>query len=139
MRRTVLSTIAVMSLTTLSIVACATAPVDEGFGGLVQEQNPAQPEEQPPSAKLPPSTQSTDEPADAGTDTTTTSKDAGAPPKDASTPPTDSGAPPPPTTGGDCDPNDPTYFIKFAMESNPTLCPCSASQCCYMGIACVTK
>ena len=128
-----------MSLTALSIVACATAPVDDDFGGLTQEQNPTQTEEQPPSAKLPPATQSSDEPADAGTETTNPPKDAGAPPKDASAPPTDSSSPPPPTTGGDCDANDPTYFLKFAMESNPTLCPCSASQCCYMGVGCVAK
>lgn len=129
-----------MSLTALSIVACATAPVDDDFSGLTQEQNPAQPEEQPPSAKLPPATQNTDEPAaDAGSETKPPAKDAGAPPKDASPPQTDSGSNPPPTTGGDCDPNDPTYFLKFAMESNPTLCPCSASQCCYMSLGCVTK
>jgi hypothetical protein len=139
MRRTVLSSITVMSLTALSIVACATAPVDDDFSGLTQEQNPTQPEEPPPSAKLPPSSQSTDPAADAGTDAKAPPKDAGAPPKDASTPPPDSSTPPPPPPGGDCDPNDPTYFLKFAMESNPTLCPCSASQCCYMGLGCVTK
>ena len=128
-----------MSLTALSIVACATAPVDDGFSGLTQEQNPTQPEEQS-SAKLPPATQNTDddEPVDAGTEPKTPAKDASAP-KDASTPPADSGSNPPPTTGGDCDPNDPIYFLKFAMEATPTLCPCSASQCCYMGLGCVTK
>ncbi len=140
MRRNVLSSITVSSLIALSIVACATAPVDDGFSSMTQEQNPTQPaEEESPSAKLPPSSQSSDTPTDAGSDAKPP-KDSGAPPADASTStPPDSGSPPPPTTGGDCDVNDPTYFIKFALESNPTLCPCSASQCCYMGLGCVTK
>lgn len=141
MRRTVLSSITVLSLTALSIVigACATAPVDDGFEGLTQEQNPAQPPEEQTSAKLPAPTQNTGDPEDAGTETKTPPKDAGAPPKDASTPPADASTPPPATTGGDCDPNDMTYYFKLLLESNPTPCPCSASQCCYMGMACVTK
>ncbi len=139
MRRTVLSSITVMSLTALSIVigACATAPADDSYGDLVQEQKPTAPEEQPPSAKLPPKTQSTDEPADAGTDAppkqAAAPKDAGAPPQDASPPP------PPPTTGGDCDANDPMYYFKFLMNPNPGSCPCSASECCYLTLGCVAK
>jgi len=140
MRRNVLSSITVMSLTALGIVACATAPMDDDFGDLTQEQNPTQPEEQPPSAKLPASSQSNDA-KDAGTDAATTpAKDAGTPPKDASTPPpADSGTPPPPGTGGDCDTSNPLYVFLFAMEENPTTCPCSTSQCCYLGMACLPK
>ena len=140
MRRTVFSSITVMSLTALGIVACATAPMDDDFGDLTQEQNPAQPDDQPPSAKLPPPSQSSGA-TDAGTDATNNPppNDASAPPKDASTPPPDSGSPPPPSTGGDCDPNDPLYIIKFIAEANPSMCPCSASHCCYMGMACLPK
>ena len=131
MRRTVLTSITVMSFTALSIVigACATAPVDDGFGELTQEQKPTEPQEETPSAKLPPPTQSTnDTPADAGTD---------AAPKDASTPPKD--ASPPPTTNEDCDLTNPLYYIKFITSSDPSPCPCGASQCCYMGLGCVDK
>ena len=142
MRRNVLSSITFGSVIALGVVACATAPVDDGFGSATQEQNPTQPaEEESPSAKLPPSSQGAGTSTDAGADAAKDAKDSGAPPADASTanPPSNPAPPPPPTTGGDCDPSDPVYFIKFATEANPTLCPCSASQCCYMGLGCVTK
>jgi len=139
MRRNVLSRITVLSFTalTFAIAACATAPVDDPLEGLTQEQNPAAPEEEQTSAKLPPPTQSTDEPADAGPTVAPPTKDAGTPPKDASTPTPDASTPP--TTSDECDPNDPLVFIKLMMESNPQPCPCAASHCCYMGVACLPK
>jgi hypothetical protein len=139
MRRSVLNSIIVMSLTALTaaIGACATAPVDEDFSGLTQDQTPAQPEENA-SAKLPPATNPMkDQPApnDAGTDAKTVAKDASPPPADSSTPPADSGG----GTGTDCDPNDMSYYFKFITEASPAACPCSASQCCYLALGCVTK
>ncbi|MDF2694145.1 MAG: hypothetical protein K0S65_2528 [Labilithrix sp.] len=138
MRRTVFSSITVMSLTALAIAigACATAPVDDDLSGLTQEQSPAEPTDDDTSAKLPPSSAPDNDPVtDAGTDAKAPPKDASAP-KDASTPPADSGNP---TSGGDCDPSDPTYLIKFIAAPNPTPCPCSASECCYQSLVCLPK
>jgi hypothetical protein len=139
MRRTVLSSITLMSLTALAIAigACATAPVDDDLSGLTQDQSPATPEEENSGAKLPPSSQPKDDTpvTDAGTDAKAPAKDASPPAQDASTPPTDSGS----TTGGDCDMNNPLYMIKFAATSNPTPCPCSASECCFMTLGCIAK
>ena len=137
MRRTVLSTIFFTSLTALSVAigACATAPVDDDLSGLTQEQNPTDAtDEESASSKLPPSSNpSKDEtPKDAGT---TQPKDAGTTPKDSGTTPKDSGPPP---TSTDCDPNDPIYAIKLLTASNPTPCPCSASECCYLAV-CLPK
>ena len=131
MRRTVLSSIFFTSLTALSVAigACATAPVDDDLSGLTQEQNPTDAtDEGSASSKLPPSSNpSKDEPKDAGT---TQPKDSGTTqPKDSGTTPVDSGPPP---TSADCDPNDPTYAFKLLTASNPSPCPCSASECCYL-------
>ena len=139
MRRTVLNSLVVLSLTALTAVAigCATAPVDEDLSGLTQDQTPAEPEESA-SAKLPPATNPSKElttPTDAGADAKTAAKDSGSTPTDSGSTPVDSGG----ATGGDCDPNDPTYYIKFVTASNPGMCPCSASECCYLSIGCVAK
>jgi hypothetical protein len=141
MRRTVLNSIVVLSLTALTAVvgACATAPaVDEDFSGLTQDQTPVEAQENN-SAKLPAATNpSKDQPAaDAGAaDAKAPPKDASTPPKDASPPPVDSGGG---TTGGDCDPNDPIYAFKAVIETSATPCPCSASQCCYLASLCLSK
>ncbi|MBX3219538.1 MAG: hypothetical protein KF795_03395 [Labilithrix sp.] len=139
MRLTVLSRVLVLSLTSLSLAigACATAPTDDDLSGLTQEQNPASPEDEPASAKLPPASNPSkddDTTTDAGKDSGT--KDAGT--KDATPPAPDAG--PPPTGGDDCDPNDPLLIIKVAMASNPTPCPCSASECCFAALSvCLPK
>lgn len=138
MRRTVLSSIFFTSLTALSVAvgACATAPVDDDLSGLTQEQNPTDAtDEESPSSKLPPSSNpSKDDTAkDAGT---TQPKDSGTTqPKDSGTTPVDSGTS---TGGGDCDPNDPIYALKLLTASNPTPCPCSASECCFLAV-CLPK
>lgn len=140
MRRTALSRVVVLSFTALSfaIGACATAPTDDDLSGLTQEQNPANPEGEPASSKLPPASnpgKDDDTTTDAGADTGA-AKDAGT--KDATPPAPDAG--PPPTGGDDCDPNDPLNIIKFIAVSNPTPCPCSASECCFaMASVCLPK
>ncbi|MCW5834320.1 MAG: hypothetical protein KIS78_18115 [Labilithrix sp.] len=130
MRRTALSRVFLLSFTavTFALGACATAPTDDDLSGLTQEQNPASPEDEPASAKLPAASnpsQNDDTTTDAGKDADAP-KDAGT--KDATPPAPDAG--PPPTGGDDCDPNDPLNIIKLMLVSNPTPCPCSASECC---------
>lgn len=130
----------VLSLVTVAfaIAACATAPIDDSYSGLTQEQKPTQ-AEQTTGATLPAPSSST-APSDAGT--TPTATDAATTTKDAS-PPVDSGAPTPVDSGStptavDCDPADPTYYLKF-LTSAPSTCPCGVGQCCYFGLGCVAQ
>jgi hypothetical protein len=136
MRRNVLASIAVLSLTGLTAVigACATAPVDDGFFGVRQDQKPAEPEEKSSAKIPPPSNPST--PVDAGTDAATTKDSGTTTPKDSgTTTPADSGPPP----SVDCDPNDMTYYFEFIAPGSPSACPCGAGQCCYLSLGCVAK
>lgn len=116
-----------MSLTALivAIGACATSEPgsDDALTKDTSTTAPAESEGKkvPPPSNPPSQSSSTDAGA----------KDSGT--KDSSTStPADSGT----TTGNalDCDPNDPLILIKLFAASNPTPCPCSASECCFQGI-----
>jgi len=143
MRRTVLTSLVTFAFTALSIAitACATAPgVDDNLSGLEQDQKPTEPKgEEAPSAKLP-AASDTPAPQQPATPVSNPPKDAGVadakPAQDSSTPPVDSGTP---TTGADCDTSNPIYYIEFISASSPASCPCSASECCYLGLGCVAK
>jgi hypothetical protein len=138
MRRSVLTVLTTLSLTAL--IACATAPVDSDLSSLVQEQQPSAAEENNSAKLQPPSNPAKDQPADAkdaGTGTPIKQDSGTPPPPPPPPPPADAG--PPPTGGGDCDANDPMYYIKFIAAGSPTPCPCSASECCYIGLACLPK
>ena len=127
-----------VSVVTASLVACATSSVDDLD---VDEANQTD-----PGATLPPPSVTTS--TDAGGTTidagrTDTAKDAG---KDAAKPDaakvdggTDAG--PVGTPGPQCDLSDPLkafgYQVQLAQQATPILCPCVATQCCFLGIACV--
>jgi hypothetical protein len=145
MRRPVLSIFAALSLTSLTVIigACASSP--DTNDELTELKTEKEPTESGESSKLPPPSQtpSTSAPEDAGATAKDSGKDASPPPKDASTPPADANTGTGTGAGGDCDPNDPMYMIAFALmmssSSSPTPCPCSASQCCYLSMACLPK
>jgi hypothetical protein len=129
MRRTVFKSITVISIVAVgaAIGACATAERDGDLDGLMQDQSPTQPDE----TKLPPSNPTPDASSDAGT----TTKDSSTPPPKEAGPPVDSGS-----SSNNCDPNDPSVILKLTQLSNPTLCPCSASECCFSAFSvCVPK
>lgn len=136
MRRPGLTSLAALSLVAL-IAACATSPDEDLIGAPTAEAAQAEPEEE--GAKLPPPSTTAQEEKDAGS-TTTPTKDAGTQQQqDASLPPQqDAGGG---GVGPACDVSDPVkalfYQVQIAQQSSPVPCPCSASQCCYLGVTCV--
>jgi len=42
-----------------------------------------------------------------------------------------------------CDMNDPIktaiYFFEVSQQNDPVPCPCTAGQCCYLGVTCVAQ
>jgi hypothetical protein len=148
MRRSVLTSLGTLSITVLmgALVACATAPTDEGGAGLGTAANPSEPSggaKLPPASNPPSSGGSSKDTADAGetTDAGSTQQDSGSPP------------PPPPDAGPSgpelCDMNDFTMAIKAADEldkASPRMCDpsgngCKAgTECCFqIYMVCVDK